>query len=407
MEFLIKPRFRALRNALFFETERLNALARAEYSDKFGFYQRQFGVYAYMNLTSDLTFRIHYAQGTPFMWQPHNNCAWTPTGTLSMGQMEITPCKAKVNEQYCYDEFIESTYKAALQWSSNPTIGFSQMGVEANNELVRTILKNATLGARMTLVGGQLIDLTSTTFETGVSSRIEDAYRRTAGTCRGWIELLRDTATETGKEHLDGGATNFIDAADISSDGTTYLGTTNTVVELYDIIRAGAPAELQDAIIEGGVGGFGEMFQPLYLVSPSIYRALDADWIAQKTSPLVNEQRISRRPFEINTERGPRTIYAYFIDDTAVVPVSEISHFDRYVTGTSHFAYVTISGVIQLGASFADLPRVNESEVAVMIQVSEDAEDYGTSKFLSHNLMATAINDTNYIAGEYVYAEPA
>lgn len=407
MEFLIKPRFRALNNALYFETDSLNALAMAEYNDKWGFYQRQYNVYNYMRLTQDMTFRLHYPEGTPFMWQPHNNCAWTPTGTLTMNTMEVTPCRAKINEQNCYDELINSTYKAALQWSTNPTVGFSQMGIQFNNQLVQTIMKNATLGARMTLTGGQLHDLTSVTFETGVDGRIEDAYRRTAGTCRGWIELCRDTAAaDPNKAHMDGGASGFIDAADISSDGKTYLGTTNTVIELLDIVKAGSPTELQDAILEGGVGGFGTTFYPLFLVSPTIFRAIDKEWLAQKVSPLMNEPRITKRPVTVEG----RTFWTYFIDEIAIVPISEISQFDRYVTGTSHFCYLTISGVIQLGGSFANIPvaaGIGEQGVSIMIQVSTDAEDYGTSKYLSHGLMATAINDTNYIAGEYIYAEPS
>jgi hypothetical protein len=119
--------------------------------------------------------------------------------------------------------------------------------------------------------------------------------------------------------------------------------------------------------------------------------------------------RIERRVFDFVAEPGgfSRPLYAYFIDDTVVVQVNEISKFDRMVTGTSHFAYLTISGVIQLGGSFANIPTLNESEVAVLTQLSTDVEDYMTFKFLAHSLLATAINDTDYIAGNYEYALPA
>jgi len=405
MEFLVKPRFSQINNALFFETGPLNGILAAEYSDKFGFYQQNFGVYSYMRMTNSLTFRIHYPTGTPFLWQPHNSCAWTPTGTLQMETDEVTPCKAKINEQMCYDEFMDSAYKVFLQWSTDPTIGFSDQGIQAVDELTRTIVANATMGARMTLTGGQLIDLSSVTFETGTPTRLEDAYRRTAGTCQGWIELLRTTASSEGITHLDGG---YIDAGDISTDGKEYTGgTSGDAVALYDEIFDAAPTALRDAIIEGGVGGFGNTFQPLFLVSQSIYRAVDQAWKAQKETTAVNIPRIERREFQTTTPRGARTIYVYYIDDTAVIPISEVTQFDRYVTGTSHFAYLTLSGVIQLGANFASLPVVNQSEVGVMVQVSENAEDYGTYKYLSHSLLATAINDTDYIAGDYLYAEPA
>jgi len=404
MEFLIRPRFRGLRNAIYFETTRLNALAKTEYSDKFGFYQDQFGLYSYMQLTTDLTYRIHYAQGTPFMWQSHNSCAWTPTGTLSMANFEITPCKAKINEQFCYDEWMNSTYRAWLRWSENPTVAFSTEGVEATNELVRILMKNATLGHRMTLVGGKLHSLGQVQFKDGTPARIEEAFRRTAGTCRGWIELLRERGADAGMEHLDG---NFIKATDISNDGTQFIGDGRDIVDLYDEIFDASPAPLQDAIIEGGVGGFGDAFYPIFAVAPPEFRAVRQAYNRQKENTLQNEKRITRQEFTISTDGGSRIIYAYFIDDTVVIPVQEISKYDQYLTGASHFAYLTVSGVIQLGANFADLPVVNEREVAVMMQVSEDAEDYGTHKFLAHTLMAAAINDTDYIAGGYTYAIPA
>lgn len=405
MEFTIKPRFSALNSAIYFQTDKLNALLNTEYNDKFGFYQREFGVYSYMSLTSQLTYRMFYPQGTPLLFQPHNSCSWTPTGTLSWGEDEITPCRAKINEQRCYDENLEGTFKDFLAWTPGSTIVPTAAGVAANNALLTTLMKNATLGARLTLSCGQLHDPDSITFEDGLSTRIEDAFRKTSMTCKGWIQLCKERALETGLSHLDGG---YIDAGDVSADGKSYTGgTTGDMVAMYDKILAAAPQELFDAIIEGGYGGFGSMFQPIFIVAPPEFRAIDAAWKAQKESAMMNTPRISKKPFTVSTPRGPRTLYTFFIDDTAVVPLSEVSYFDRYVTGTSHFAYLTVSGVLQLGANFASLPVVNESDIAVMMQVSQDAEDYGTYKFLAHNLFATAINDTNYIAGDYLYAEPA
>jgi len=404
MEFLITPRFNAIRNALYFETDRLNALAEGEYNDKYGFYQRQFGLYSYMQMTENMTYRIHYPKGSPFLWQPHNNCSWTPTGTLSMDQMEVTPCKAKINEQFCYDEHLEGTYKAFLQWEASGRVNFSAAGRAATDALTRTIVENATLGSRMTLVGGQLVDLSAITFKDGVKTRIEEAYRKTAGTCRGWIELARTKAATEGLTHLDGG---WITAADLSSDGTQFLGDNRTIVDLYDEMVANSPAPLQDAIIEGGVGGFGGMFYPIWAVAPPEYRAVYEQWKVQKASQSLEDARIRRVPYQVQTSRGSRTLYVFFIDDTVVIPISEISMFDRWLTGTAHFAYLTISGVIQLGTNFTSLPVAGESRVAVMLQVSQDAEDLGTHKYLSHSLLATAINDTDYLAGDYVFAEPA
>jgi hypothetical protein len=398
----VMPTFDRINNGLYFQTGELNELLEAEYNDNFGFFQQTFGLFSYMRLTRDMTYRIHFPQGTPLMWQPHNSCAWTPTGTLSMDTREVPPCKAKINEQMCYDEFMDSTYRAFLAWNQNPTVGFSPEGQAATDALVRTLQKNATLGHRMTLTGGKLHNLANVTFKDGTPTRIEEAFRRTAGTCRGWIELLIETAAaDASKSHLDNGS---IEAGDISSDGKEFTG---DVMALFDDQYDGAPQPLQDAIAQGGVGGYSNTFYSLWLVSPSLNRAVYKAYQAQKENPLQNEPRIIREAFTIQTSRGARQIFVFRIDDTYVIPVDEIAEFDRFLTGTSHFAYRTISGVINLGSNYNTFATINNSEVAMMIQQSTNAEDYGTYKFLAHSLMATAINDTDYITGDYLYAEPA
>ncbi len=401
------PRFNQFQGSFFFETESLNALMEAEYNDKMGFYQSTFGIYSYMTLNSELDFVIHYPEGTPLIWQPHNNCAWTPTSTIVFNQRTLTPCKAKVNEQRCYDEYFNTTYKYFNAWNTGATIGNSDAGVRATDMLARTVVKNASMGARMTLVGGGLHSTASSTFKDGVGTRIQDAFIKTSTTCTGWIQLCKTLSQTTGLGHLNN---NLIRAADISTDGTTWVGDGGRdVVALYDeyLSHSSTPQALKDAVITGGVGGFGSIFYPMFLVAPPEYRAVDAAWKAQRSTAAVNDPRIDRREFTINTPNGARTVYVFFIDDTVVIPVEEPAHYSRYLTGTDHFAYLTVSGCIQLGANFANLPVVNEAEVSVMMQMSTDVEDYGTHKFLAHSLFGVAINDTDLICGDYVYAEPA
>ncbi len=411
LEFLVQPIFDEINGSMFFETGSLNTLMEAEYNDKMGFYQQTFGVYSYMTLNQDMEFVIHYPEGTPFLWQSHLNCAWTPTGTLIMNQQTLTPCKVKINEQKCYDEYFNSAYKSWMEWRTNgTTVGFNAGGQRAQDLFTRTIVKNASMGARLTLSSGQLFDLSdaNTTLNDNVGIRIDDAFRRTSTACKGWIQLCKELGQETETTHLNN---DLIRAADISSDGTSWVGDGGrTVLDLYDeyMSDSSTPQPLKDAVIEGGVGGFGNTFYALFLVSQSLHRGMHDAYIAQKTTAMVNEPRIERRSFTYQTNRGPREIFVFFIDGvTAVIPISETSQYTQYLTGTAHFAYLCISGVIQLGASFGDLPVVNVSEVAVLAQMSEDAENYGTMKFLAHALMATAINDTRYIAGDYVYTLPA
>lgn len=393
-DFLVRPSFNRAQNGVMFPVDSINKLVQAEYSDKFGTYQSLFGVYAHMTLTQDFKFKMHYMQGTPFMWQPHNNCSWSPTGTLQMAQNEIEPCRAKINEENCYDEYFASLYRAFLKWGG-PTTELSPEGIEASNMLLQTIVSNATMGARLALSAGKLYT-SSASFATGTSSRVIDAFRKTVGTCRGWIELCKNTAAaDTSKAHLQ---TSAVAAADVTAGKYTA-----DVLDLYDALLSGAPSQLQEAVVEGGAAGFGTGFYPLLIVSPSIFMKIGEDWRAQNQSALMNKGRISRQSFQITTANGPRPLHVYMIDDTVVIPLTEIGQYDQYLTGRSHFAYLTLSGVIQLGSSFGALPVVNESNVGILMQVSTNVEDYGKFKFLSHALLASAINDTNYITGSYLY----
>lgn len=392
-DFLISPNFQASQNALYFETSSLNAIARTEYNDDFNFFQQTLGVYSYMRLNKDQDFTIHYAQGTPLMWQAHNSCAWTPTGTLSMSQKTISPCKVKINEEYCYDELFDSTFKSLLEWGGSPTIDMDEGGRLLVDELAKTIIKNATLGARLTLSSGQLHDLTSVTFDDGAATNIRDAFTSASGACSGWINIVR-TLSAT-KPHLENG---LILGADISTDSKSYTG---DALALYDNMLAAAPDKLCDAVIDGGISSVSDNFYPLWIVSPSIWKAVYNAYQIQSVTASMNQPRIEKRLFSQNGGR-PKSIY--FIDETAVVPLHEIKEFDRYVKGNSHFAYLTLSGVIQLGSSFASIPGVPNNEVAVMIEMSTRAKDYGKYHFLSHALMGAAINDTDYITGDYTFA---
>lgn len=401
MEFILKPFFNAARNQIMFPTGSLNAFQAAQYNDKFGIYQSLFMVFSYMRLTRDLKFRIHYPTGTPFVWQTHNSCAWTPLGNLTMNVMEIDPCKAKVNEEMCYDEHFESAYVSMLEWGRSPGVQMNEQGVAAVNALTESIVKNATLGARLTMTVGSLYNLTTIDTEEDTPTRIAQAFEKTLGTCQGWIELLISLGTVPGNEHLDDD--DLIDAADISADGKDYTG---DALELYDANYALAKPKLCNAIAEGGVGGFGFQFNPLWLVSPSIFKAVRNKYIELGAALSTNDKRIELVEYPAGEGRSPLKVYV--IDGSVVViPIHEPSQVEQYLVGTSHFCYLTLSGVIQMGGSFNSIPTVGSSEVAVITQLGQDVEDYGKFKFLSHNLMATAVNDTDYVAGAYQWATPS
>lgn len=394
----VKPNFNRVKNTLTIPTKSLNVFLREEVQTNLGFYQSQFGVYSYMQMNKDQKFVLHSLRGTPFMWQPHKSCGWDATGSLRIGQQEVEPCKAKINEQFCYDALFDSCFQPFLNWDGRGLIKLDSQGIGMVNDMVKVMAENATLGARLTLTAGQLYDPSLVTFAPNVPNEIKTLFGKTVGTCRGWIELLRTMAEKPQYAHMD------VEGAFVPGDfsGKTYVG---DPVALYDYLMGRAPYQLQTMVNEGGVAGSLDSASPMFMVSTSVYNKIAADYRTQCQSITCINPRLSKKDFTVTTTRGPRVHHVYYIDDVPVIPVSEAGYYDQYLTGATHLAVVTIAGNISLGASFANLPNVGDDEVAIMVQLSTDVKDYGQYYFASHSLFATLIADSDLIVGAVEYAQ--
>lgn len=387
---------------MMFQAEPMNYFLSARYNDRFGFFQQQFGVYGYMQLTSELKFQINYVTTSPLILQSHNSCAWTPLGVSEPGQNEIEPCRAKVNVEHCYDTWFGSIFKDFNRWSASGTIGLSDVGQQAVNVIADSVAKAATLGARMNLVAGQLFDAT-VALKPNTKVSIQEAFARTVGTCQGWLELAATKRANdpTNLNHLDD--PNLILPANISVDGKSYTG---SVLDLYDATVDASPEPLNNAVVDGGVNGFGDSFYTLFLVSPSILRKLRDDYNTINQSAAVTANRISTETFTIQTDRGSRDMTVWKIDNTYVVPVGEPSQYTQYFDGEYHFAYLTVNGVIQMGTNFAGIPVQNTQDVAMLVEQSNRVKDFNKVYLLSHMLLGVAINDTDYLCGSQLLARP-
>jgi hypothetical protein len=143
------------------------------------------------------------------------------------------------------------------------------------------------------------------------------------------------------------------------------------------------------------------------MVSDSIYSAVAAAYKAQ-TATFPSIGYTPRFGMEaIPNTGGGRDWKVYTIDSVPVIPVSEISHYDQYLTGATHFACITISENIQMGSSFATLPDTRNVENAgMLIDQSTSAKDYGMFYFLAHALLATTIANTDMVSATQIYALP-
>lgn len=400
-QFLARPVFNPgdTIDTLGFAVGSVNKFVASEYSTTFGAYQQAFGMYGYMRFNRQLEYVLHYGKSNPFLIQPHNNCAWNPQGLVTFDSRSITPTRAKINVEQCYDEWFDSTFEAWIAWNGDATLTVDRTG--PTDELTRLILEMSALGVRSTLCAGGLFGI-NPSFSEGVPTTIRDAFIKTSNTRKGWMQMARELAASNPVKfgHLD---QNLIQTADISSDGEEFIG---DPVALYDARLNASPRPLRRAVQIGGSRTFGQSGIPIWAVSYSIMGAVYRAKQSEDAAMVTPQRRVTVREIAL---AGRTALKVYFIDQTAVIPLEEAEVFAEYLNGTPHFEYLTMPGVVQLGGSFGAIPgsRDASSDIAIRVQRSDRNEDYGKVTYLSHMLLAAAFQDTDFISGGYRFNQPA
>jgi hypothetical protein len=320
---------------------------------------------------------------------------------MTMGRREFEPCRGKINESFCYDEFFDSCFEQFLTYNGRGPVQLDANGIDLVNSMVRTLGQNATLGARLTLTAGQLHDVTNLSFNEETSNDIQALFKKTAGTCKGWVELVREMGEIPQYRHMN--VPNLLPSTDYN--GKTYTG---DVIELFDSLKDNATNDMQSLIAEGGIAGSVDGdFMPYMGVTMDIYKAATAQYNEQCISVTCINPRMTREEFQIPTRRGTRKLYVYYIDDVPIIPFPDITYYDRFLTGMTSMAFITVGGNINLGASFAALPDISESNIGILVERATDVKEWGQYSFLAHSLFSTTIADHSFFVGAQTYVEPA
>ena len=399
MKYIVIPNFNKVNQQVALPAKNLNIFMKTEMQDTFGVYQRLFGLYSYMRLNKKRKYTIHTLTGNPMIWQPAKACSFDPTGALRIGKRSFEPCEAKMNEEFCDDELMNSCFDH-LNTLSGGRKTLDAAGVAVINEAVRTIAQNATLGARLTLTGGQLYDPSKVKFNSSATQEIKDLFRKTANTCRGWVELAREMGEKKKYSHMN--LQNIFGEDDF--DGTKFSG--DVVLDIYDKLLEQAPNKLCGMIDEGGViGNTGELSSiPLFVLTTHLYKCLAAQY-RKECRAVCRDPRLTQREFTVNTGSGSRVIKVYYIDDTPVIPLHDLNCYDEYLTGSTHLAAITVGGNIGLGASFDALPDAEKPGVGILLEKQTSIKDAGKIAMVSQSLFAVTIADSDCFVGSQVYAE--
>lgn len=393
--FLIKPTFKRNLNMILLSAQALNMFARTEIVDNLNFYQNKFGIFGYMKLTTQRLFRLHSLTGTPLLWGPHNACGWDPANVLRMNVKELSPCRGTMNDEWCQDELLDSCFGHFLKWNGMSPMSLSDEGMTLWNEVVRVISVNAALGARLMLTVGKRYDPTVVTMRAGTSQKIADLFTRFMGTCKGWVELIREMALLPNYAHLN---LSGIFNANEDFQGDKYIG---DPIALFDALRASAPSELTALMNEGGLAT-GDGDNELYFgMTPSIHAKIADEYRKQCISVSCINPRLTVEKFPYRKSN----IMVYYIDGVPCIPFADVAYMDRYLKEKLHMAWITVGGNINLGASFdaiAALDTEGNPGIGIAIQRSTDLAELGKYKFKADALFGTLLADASFFVGAQV-----
>lgn len=396
------PGFDLSRDSFFFEAKELNYWQRNMFQDDFGFYQRNFSTFKYMQLDKQNKYTIHRPRANWMMWQPLNACNYDPAGMVRIGKTSLEPTPAYVHQKWCWDELFDSCYEQMLQYFQDGALELSPEGERVFRDLVQEILTAAAYGSRIANITGQLYEGESVEFQTqvgdnAVTVEIKDLFNKVQNVTKGVLKLMQDTATSEGREHLD--LNGLLAGSDFTDQ--QYTG---DVLALFDSVKAQAPKPLRQLINRGGVvRAGGEVFIPQVIVSDSMHAAIAQQYISEGEKVAQNMMRLTKRTF--GAENSPTPQAVYYIDGTIpVIPLSEINEPDRYLTGTTHFFGIVGSNVLQLGNSFGAIENI-EDGIGMLIEkiVTNENGNLGSYVFTTHGLFANAIADADYVAATKAY----
>lgn len=388
---------------MYFTAAELNSLQRASYTDTFGFYQRLFNVFGYMQLNKKQKYVVHSPKGHPLVWQQWKACSYSETGSLTMNTRELIPDPIYLKERFCHDELLFSAYEHMLNWASSGQLGLDDEGTRLFNMLIEEFMANAAYGLRMTATAGDLYDVSTVPLSADNTATLNDLMARTHNTFKGWMKLSMDLAANEGKGWMNLAITDDTEFDEVAG----YQG---NILDLLDTLKANARKPLRQLINRGGIVSEGRFtFLPLIVLSDSYFNAVVERYNFESDRVATNRVRLTMNTFGGENTPTPQRVF-YLDGMLPIIPLQEINGFDTYLKGQTHGAYIVASGNIQLGSSFAGIPEnIENPNIGMMMARNEDItrDDFGKFSVLSHALTKVAIADPDYFVGTTTYTEPA
>ncbi len=377
------------------------------------------GVYNYMALNTKAKYDITTIDVGGLVLKA-DSCNMTDGGAITSTNREVEPCDAAMAEDVCSTTLMSAAFESArpyldgdgTAWASFEEV-MTRIATQAISVSSKSLMALAIGGGSYGNAGTG--DFAYNTGKGAITNR-RAAYVAQKGLCDGLLVKLAaasgvtvspTTMTEANGAFVDG---NFT--------GSAYNA--DAVLPYYDYLAANCTDTLKVFVETGAtVTSDGVERYPILWCDPKFHNAVSRAFFAQNADAAKNGPRGGGRITTKEIPSGdPMKIgrLVYMIDNTYVIPVSEQSVFEEVLTGWYSFAYLTVTGVLNVGMNFSSFPfQAFDGTNTGVTRAAIDIQDMGqtnnkqkglyslTGKFL----VAADISDTNLVYGSQAYLIPA
>ena len=348
------------------------------WTNYFGRLQSRLGVFAFMTLNTVGKFVVNTLKGSPLMVGNYPVCGWDPVNGLTNGNLDITPNQVGMQQEMCPT----SDWSAAFALFQAIRDGSREVDPALVDTLGDQIGQALGVGIRLQALSGGL--------KAGESA-VAGAAPATASMWTKFrdahVGLYRTLIAQKGNHaNFD---QDLVTAADIDASGTV----TKPFLEIFDALRANAPAALADAVNIGYLAAAsGELLRAILLVTPKVYAAA-----VQAEIDTANDPMVSRRRVRFEDVDG---LPVLFVDRVAIVPDDSVSAVDEVTASNTYAAILTVSRVLAIGSDYREQSTVFQSgeRAAFVLEQGNSIEDGAKVKARADNLVASAIADASLVS---------
>ena len=395
-------------NIAYFKEE-MNEVARAEYLDDHGYYQRKYGIVKHLQINKKGKFTIWNIHGDPLLVQPYKACFTNPAGGVDMSPRQYNAgCPVYIKAQICHDTWMmDDCYDHFLEWK-NSGVDYTSEGEKIMDLHRDELMANSRLAMRGTQWIGQMFDLKKieekNLWADGMSEEKKELFRKTTQACRGLLPMTNDMS----EKYAWMNQPECIDLSKWDLENCVYNGDLGQDIE--NIINKKLPRKLRKYVKSGrGPRNRGSKGMVFMTVSDPMYAIVQAEVLKEDKMFTLNQR--CWEEVQVQVADGFETVIIYR-KRLVIIPDTVSCIWDEYLKTTTLYMSIGVSDNIQMGTSFGAYDDDVESNLGnkfgMLLQkdTNINSANHGKWTWMMNSLLFQGILDPECYWGAYKIVEP-